>query len=268
MLAPAVDLSSSGSASSAEGRTRDAVTRLVQESGPLTAAALAERLRLSAAAVRRHLDALVADGVLIEVQPRGSSLRPRGRGRPARAYALTDAGRAGFGHAYDDLASTALRYLRDTGGEAAVVAFAEHRASTLVARVSAQFAEAEFASADPRDKAGLLAAALTAEGYAAKVTPAGNAGQGSQICQHHCPVAHVAAEFPQLCEAETRALASVLGTNVQRLATIAHGDGVCTTHVSHASTKPADSAKPADSTKSTITEAVTHTERHIDDHIS
>jgi predicted ArsR family transcriptional regulator len=220
-------------AGTAEGRTRDAVTRLVQESGPLTAAALAERLQLSAAAVRRHLDALVADGIFVEVQPRTSNLRPRGRGRPARAYALTDAGRASFGHAYDDLASTALRYLRDTGGEAAVVAFAEHRASTLADRIGTQLAAPEFAEADPRRKAALVAAALTAEGYAAKVAPAGNAGQGSQICQHHCPVAHVAAEFPQLCEAETRALASVLGTNVQRLATIAHGDGVCTTHVSH-----------------------------------
>lgn len=264
---------------SGEGRTRDAVTRLVQESGPLTAAALAERLRLSAAAVRRHLDALVADGIFVEVQPRVSSLRPRGRGRPARAYALTDAGRASFGHAYDDLASTALRYLRDTGGEAAVVAFAEHRARTLVDRIGAQLTEPEFAAADPRDKAGRVAAALTAEGYAAKVTPAGNAGQGSQICQHHCPVAHVAAEFPQLCEAETRALASVLGTNVQRLATIAHGDGVCTTHVPHATasattagakatSSTTTSSTTTSSTSSTTTDAVTHTERHIDDHSS
>ena len=230
---------------SAEGRTRDAVARLVHESGPQTAAALAARLQLSAAAVRRHLDALVADGIFIEVQPRTSSLRPRGRGRPARAYALTDAGRASFGHAYDDLASTALRYLRDTGGEAAVVAFAEHRASSLVGRIGAQLTGPDFAGADSRDKAGLVAAALTAEGYAAKVTPAG-AGQGSQICQHHCPVAHVAAEFPQLCEAETRALAAVLGTNVQRLATIAHGDGVCTTHVpsTGASTTGGQSATP------------------------
>jgi predicted ArsR family transcriptional regulator len=222
----------------AEGRTRDAVARLVHESGPQTAAALAARLQLSAAAVRRHLDALVADGIFVEVQPRTSSLRPRGRGRPARAYALTDAGRASFGHAYDDLASTALRYLRDTGGEAAVMAFAEHRASTLISRIGDQCAGSDFAEADPRDKAGLVAAALTAEGYAAKATPAGNAGQGSQICQHHCPVAHVAAEFPQLCEAETRALAEVLGTNVQRLATIAHGDGVCTTHVPPAAGGP------------------------------
>ncbi|NCV80000.1 MAG: transcriptional regulator, partial [Actinobacteria bacterium] len=44
-------------------------------------------------------------------------------------------------------------------------------------------------------------------------------------------IAHVAAEFPQLCEAETEALSKLLGTHVQRLATIAHGDGVCTTFI-------------------------------------
>jgi hypothetical protein len=44
-------------------------------------------------------------------------------------------------------------------------------------------------------------------------------------------VAHVAAEFPELCEAETEAFGRLLGTPVQRLATIAHGDGICTTHV-------------------------------------
>jgi predicted ArsR family transcriptional regulator len=44
-------------------------------------------------------------------------------------------------------------------------------------------------------------------------------------------VAHVAEQFPELCEAETAAFARLLGTHVQRLATIAHGDGVCTTHI-------------------------------------
>ncbi len=52
---------------------------------------------------------------------------------------------------------------------------------------------------------------------------------GQQLCQQHCPVSHVAHEFPQLCEAETAAISRVLGRHVQRLATIAHGDGVCTT---------------------------------------
>ena len=39
------------------------------------------------------------------------------------------------------------------------------------------------------------------------------------------------AGYPQLCEAETEAFGRLLGTPVQRLATIARGDGVCTTHV-------------------------------------
>jgi predicted ArsR family transcriptional regulator len=34
-----------------------------------------------------------------------------------------------------------------------------------------------------------------------------------------------------LCEAETEAFSKILGTHVQRLATIADGDGVCTTFV-------------------------------------
>jgi predicted ArsR family transcriptional regulator len=151
---------------------------------------------------------------------------------PARTYALTDAGRASFPHAYDDLATTALRYLRGTGGEAAVVAFAEHRAHSLEALL-----RTDDAVRTPQE----LAAGLSAAGYASS-TEAAQAGV--QICQHHCPVAHVAAEFPELCEAETRAFERVLGTYVQRLATIAHGDGVCTTHVPNRITTSSNGVTP------------------------
>jgi predicted ArsR family transcriptional regulator len=66
---------------------------------------------------------------------------------------------------------------------------------------------------------------------------------GEEICQHHCPIAHVAAEFPALCDAETAAISRILGTHVQRLATIAHGDGVCTTFIPNlksATTQPSE----------------------------
>ncbi len=230
-IQPGLTTSTVGAGEGTADRTRDAVARLILQRGPQHASDLAEQLGLSPAAIRRHLDALVADGLLVEREPRPSA--HRGRGRPARTYALTDAGRAAFPHAYDDLANTALRYLRDAGGEQAVTAFAEHRAETLAAKLRA----AVPADAPLPARAEALAAALSEHGYASTTAAVGEDAAGAQdvhgvqVCQHHCPVAHVAAEFPELCEAETRAFAAVLGTYVQRLATIAHGDGVCTTHI-------------------------------------
>ncbi|GAB2967478.1 transcriptional regulator [Amycolatopsis acidiphila] len=206
----------------AEGRTRHEVARLLLEDGPMTAVVVADRLGISPTAVRRHLDALLADG---EAETRDASRRgPRGRGRPAKLFLLTEAGRARFGHAYDDLAVSAIRFLAEHAGEDAVRAFAERRVASLVEPHESAVTE----PAEPARRAEALAAALTREGYAASTR---QVGSGEQLCQHHCPVAHVAAEFPQLCEAETEAFAKLLGTHVQRLATIAHGDSVCTTHV-------------------------------------
>jgi predicted ArsR family transcriptional regulator len=137
-------------------------------------------------------------------------------------FALTERGRDGFEAQYDDLATEAIRFLAETAGPDAVRAFAERRATFIERRFP------EVAAAHPEaSPAEVLAKVFTAEGYAASVRELPVVGE--QLCQQHCPVSHVAHEFPQLCEAETEAIARVLGTHVQRLATIAHGDGVCTT---------------------------------------
>ncbi len=199
--------------------TRERVARSILDGGPSTAAALADRLHLTPAAVRRHLDQLVEEGAIEarDPRPRGH----RGRGRPAREFALTDAGRDRFDQAYDDLAVQAMRFLAETGGPEAVRAFAERRATGLEQR----FATMRETNPD-LDASEALARALSEEGYAATVR---DVPVGEQLCQQHCPVSHVAHEFPELCEAETEAIGRMLGRHVQRLATIAHGDGVCTT---------------------------------------
>jgi predicted ArsR family transcriptional regulator len=207
----------------ADGRTRDRVGRLLLERGAATAAELGAELGLSPAAVRRHLDAMLSEG-LVEARERRAR-GPRGRGRPAQTFALTDAARESFPHTYDGIATAALRWIAERGGPQAVAAFASAQVSALEERCSAALAEA---GDDPLFRAEALAAALTAEGYAASASAIAS---GGQLCQHHCPVAHVAAEFPQLCEAETAVISRLVGTHVQRLATIANGDGVCTTHI-------------------------------------
>lgn len=219
-----------------DGRTRDRVVRILLESGPATAAELARRLDLSSAAIRRHLDAMVSDGIITPTTVRARG--PRGRGRPARHYALTDAGHEVAGPtAYSELAASALRFLAETCGPAAVARFAETRGRELELRLAHAVGRVP---ADRRPAA--LAAAMTEAGYAASVS---QVPSGTQICQHHCPVQHVAEEFPELCDAETAALSRLLHTHVQRLATIAHGDGVCTTHVPGKSVTATGTGAPA-----------------------
>jgi DNA-binding transcriptional ArsR family regulator len=81
---PAVPVSGTAGAVTTLGSergTRARIARLILENGPVTAAALSTRLGLTPAAVRRHLDNLLAGG-LIEART-ARRVASRGRGRPA-----------------------------------------------------------------------------------------------------------------------------------------------------------------------------------------
>ena len=215
-------------------RTRSLVARAILENGPASAADLAAKLEMTAAGIRRHLDALVAEGILTSREPYQSE-SSGGRGRPAKVFLMTDHGRESFDHSYDDLAVSALKFIASTQADG-IKKFAEQRAVEIEMRAEKVLANSNGVEA----KSATLANFLSLEGYSSTVhsTPI-----GEQLCQHHCPVAHVASEFPELCEAETQALSRLLGTHVQRLATIAHGDGVCTTFIPHTASTGAVSTR-------------------------
>lgn len=261
-----------------DASTRGRVARSILEHGPSTAAELAERLSLTPAAVRRHLAVLLESGHLVARERRVYGAR--GRGRPAKVFALTDTGRQGFYQAYDRLAVQALHFVRRAGGDAAVEAFAESLWRDLAREFHAE--AAARAHADGGQPTGRTPATAPADAGSSPLAEAPDAGSavdgperptvlrpadpgspeqvalegrvrtlvdvlnrqgfvaslhpvltGQQVCQYHCPVAHVAREFPELCVAETKVFAELLGSHVQRIATIAHADGVCTTHIPH-----------------------------------
>lgn len=215
-----------------EATGRERVVHSLLEDGPATAAQLSQRLGITAAGVRKHLDALVEEGAVIGGDRPAFGPRPgTRRGRPARIYSLTDAGRRRFEQSYDDLAVSALRFMAQDRPEA-LDEFVQRRADDLERRY-----RPALMALEPSRRAAALAELLTRDGYAASVEE--GPASALQVCQHNCPVARVAHEFPQLCEAEAAAFARLLDTNVTRLATIAHGDGVCTCLVSgvHASTE-------------------------------
>ena len=124
--------SSAGDASDVHVGTRNRVARSILANGPSTAVDLGKRLKMTPAGVRRHLDALLAEDLVEARQQR--TYGQRGRGRPAKVFALTDRGRGVFYQAYDQLAVDALKFLADSAGPAAVEAFARKRVAELADR--------------------------------------------------------------------------------------------------------------------------------------
>src|ERR1700734_4246866 len=143
-----------------------------------------------------------------------------------------------------------MRKLLETGGQEAVPKFARQRIDAILSGVEPADSDAdeEIEAAAER-----IAGALSKAGYVATTTQVGGPIHGVQICQHHCPVSHVAEEFPELCETEQQAMAGVLGTHVQRLATIVNGDCACPTHVPLAAAE----AQPSELRRTARAETIT-----------
>ena len=208
------------------GNTRREVMTQLLKRGPVSAAEIGKQLGISAAGVRRHLDILEEEGLAETCEANAVAGEEAGRGRPAKYFRLTSAGRDHFGNGYDAMAEQALSALRTIGGGEAVRAFANQWVDGMLGGV-----EPLAANADPDEverAVGELVHALEANGYAPTVT---RAGGGIQICQHHCPVSAVAAEHPELCEAEHEAISARVGRHVQPLALLSDGHGLCTTNI-------------------------------------
>ena len=164
---------------------------------------------------------MLAEGAVEAREPRVYGAR--GRGRPAKVFALTEAGRDRFDQQYDDLAVQALRFLAETGGDAAVAGVRPPPGRRHRGRATTRSSPREpGARRRPRrwPRRSPRAATLPRSARARSASSSASTTARSRTSPH---------EFPQLCEAETEVISRVLGRHVQRLATIAHGDGVCTT---------------------------------------
>ena len=207
-------------ASRAGRDTRSQVMSVLLKRGPVAASDIADELDLSAAGVRRHVDKLVEEGLAEPCSARAVAGEEQGRGRPAKHFQLTAAGRERFGSHYDGLALDAVELIQKMGGEDAVREFARARVEKILGGVEP--------ADDAEETARRVAAALEEHGYAPSVH---RTDAGIQICQHHCPVSAVAAAHPEFCEAEREAVARIVDTHVQPLALISDGHGICTTNI-------------------------------------
>ncbi|WP_254788524.1 metalloregulator ArsR/SmtB family transcription factor [Arthrobacter sp. ok909] len=215
----------------AEERTRDRVLNAVLEHGPISAAELGDLLGFTPAAVRRHLDHLSRSGV---IEVKRAARAGAGAGRPARRYVLSSQGQSTLGNDYLDIATVALRRLGEAAGPEAVRQFAVERFADMERRYAPGI---EQAGPDITARARALSEALSRDGFVASAqsieakAPLPAALSSVQLCQGHCPIQHLAAQFPVFCDVETEVFSRLVGVDVRRLSTLARGGHVCTTHI-------------------------------------
>src|ERR671939_205758 len=94
-----------------ERKTRRRIVKLLKTDGPLGSAQLAERLGLTAMAVRQHLYALEGEGLVTHEE------RPVPIGRPAKHWRLTREADSLFPEAYAELNASLIDALKDTFGD-------------------------------------------------------------------------------------------------------------------------------------------------------
>ncbi|MEP6686911.1 MAG: helix-turn-helix domain-containing protein [Gemmatimonadales bacterium] len=196
---------------------RGAVLVQLKRAQHLTAKQLAAKLGVSLNAARHHLKELEVEGLVVYEREH------RGVGAPAFAYRLSPSGEALFPRRYEETLTAVLEQMVERDGRAAAVALLESYFAGLTRRL-----RAELGDAPPAERLRALGRVLSEEGYMAEVTAL--AGSGT-LTEHNCAIPAVAERFPEICAAEARFLADVLGAEVDRREHMLNGCSACEYHV-------------------------------------
>ena len=194
--------------------TRGELLTALKMAQPLTAKELADRFGVTPNALRRHLKELEAQGI---VQYRREI---RGVGGPVFAFSLTEAGEALFPRAYERALAEVLDLVREQHGDDGLVQLFQRRWDEI-----ARAARPELERLPVDQRATRLAELLTSLGYMAEAHVA--SGTLPVLTEHNCAIHLIAERFPEVCAAEERFIADLLGAPVTRQAHIAKGANCC-----------------------------------------
>ena len=199
---------------SAQSSTRRALLLAIKKRGEVRAEDLAADLAITASAVRQHLGALVAEGLVAVREQRG------GAGRPKFFYATTPAAESLFPKTYGELTNELLDTI-DAEEPAMVDRLFERRRQRRVEKAQVRLAGKPFA-----ERVSELARILDEDGYLASVE-AGEEGMW-RIVEHNCAILEVALRYGQACSSEIGFLREVMpDADIERLSHMASGDFHC-----------------------------------------
>ena len=207
---------SAGVQAPAERKTRRAITKLLKTEGPIDSAQLAERLGLTAMAVRQHLYALQREGLVTAEE------RPVPIGRPAKFWRLTPEADHLFPEAYAELSVALINSVKDAFGDEGL----ERVLTSRCARQRTDYGKRIRPADSIERKLRELAKVRTEEGYMAEIR---KDDDGFLLVENHCPICAAANACQGFCSTELDLFRSVLGpgVTVERAEHIIKGDQRC-----------------------------------------
>jgi predicted ArsR family transcriptional regulator len=200
---------------------KQVVLALLKARGSVGLADVADELGVSKQAALRHLDALLARG-LVEVFTEES----HGPGRPGHVYRLTDAADDQFPSGHRQLAGELVDFMEETELDR----FFAARARRLEADYSARLAGLDFP-----ERVRELVRLTTERGHMTELVhqPDG----ALQIRHCNCPIQDVAARGGHPCRHEQDLYRRLLGARVDRSSWLGAGDASCTYDITTAERK-------------------------------
>ena len=197
---------------------RGAVLTQLKRAQPLTARELSVRLGISLNAVRHHLKELEGEGLIIHEREH------HGVGAPVFAYSLSSAGEELFPRRYGQALSALLNAMVARNGREAAVGMLESYFDLLGGRM-----RTELQGVPEAERLDAVARLLSEEGYMAevRVEEGTRSRTEAMLVEHNCPIPAVAGPFPEICAAEAKYLAEVLGAEVERTGHILTGCPAC-----------------------------------------
>lgn len=193
--------------------TRDRILEIIIERGELRVEQLCRDLDITAAAVRRHLDNLRADGLV------DARSEKQATGRPYHVYHATELAAGEMPAGYADLMERMLKSLEsrhETQDVATVVA------ESLASRHSSEVAAS--GSAEQKDRIESVTASLREDGILQRWY---SSEDGFHLVNESCPYLK-AAEISNLpCESDHKAIEMLLGHSVKQVGRIVDGASCC-----------------------------------------
>lgn len=211
--------------------TKQRILTLLKMNGGLTTSDLSDMLGISATAVRRHLNTLEDQGLILH------RTEQRGMGRPSFIYELAAAASNVFPQSYAAFANNILQNLMELDGPEKLNELfdrqQEGRRQQYISHIDGETLSDRVAS---------LARLLESEG---RMTTWEQVNEHQFILrEHNCPILKVAQQFDHPCWCEISLFREILQAKVKRVNHIPDGDIACVYTIESQKDERSETAKP------------------------